>query len=135
MRVTLTPVLTTLLALACCGGALSGCAANVAKALEQESQWRITAYDNGRVESSRTVPRDSAEGAELLKWAKANHEGWSLSLQDYAPGLLISSPSFRLNLQTSLAVFGTGRLQYSKSISDEDLQRLRQALTAEAPTH
>lgn len=120
-------------ALVCCSAALGGCTVNVAKALGNEQQWTVTAYDHGRVQSSRTVARDSAEGAELLRWAKANPDGWSLALQDYVPDLLVSSPSFRLNLQTSQAVFGIGRLQYSKSISAEDLQRLRHALAADSP--
>jgi hypothetical protein len=122
-----------LIALVWCSAALGGCTADVAKALESESQWTVTAYDHGRVQSSRTVARDSAEGAELLRWAKANPDGWRLSLQDYVPDFLVSSPSFRLNLQTSQAVFGSGRLQYSKSIAAEDAQRLRNALAADSP--
>jgi hypothetical protein len=117
-----------------CFAALDGCTADVAKALQQEQQWTVTAYDKGRAQPPRTVRRDSPEGAELLKWAKANPDGWSLAAQDYVPDLLVSSPSFRLTLQSSLAVFGTGSLQYSKSISDEDSRHLRQSLTAKSPS-
>jgi hypothetical protein len=123
-----------LMALICCCSGLAGCTADVAKALGQEPQWTVTAYDGGRVKASRTVGRDSAEGAELLKWANANPDGWSFALQDYVPELLVSSPSFRLNLQATLVVFGTGRLQYSKRLSAEDSRRLRQVLTAESPS-
>jgi hypothetical protein len=123
-----------LIALICCCAALSGCRVDVAETLEQEKQWTVIAYDNGRAEPSRTVARDSPQAAELLKWAKAIPEGWNLALPDYVPGLLVFSPSFRLNLQSSLAVYSTGRLQYSKSISEAEYRRLRQVLAAESPS-
>jgi hypothetical protein len=114
-----------------CCGALSGCTQDVAKPLEQEAQWSVVVYDHGREQPSRTIRRDSPEGAELIKWAKANPDGWGLALPDYVPELLVFSPSFRLAFQSNLALFGTGWLQYSKSISEADYQRLRQVLGAE----
>jgi hypothetical protein len=115
-----------------CCAALSGCKLDVAKPLEQEAQWTVVAYDHGREQPSRTIRRDSTEGGEIIKWAKANPDGWSLALPNYVPELLVFSPSFRLTLQSNLALFGTGRLQYSKSISDAEYQRLRQILTTES---
>lgn len=120
----------SLIALICCCAALSGCTVDLTEALEHDTQWTVIAYDNGRAQPSRTVARESQQGAELLKWAKANPDGWSLALADYVPGLLVFTPSFRLCLQPSLAVFGTGRLQYSKPISEAEYRRLRQILAA-----
>lgn len=120
----------SLIGVICCCAGLSGCTVDVAKALEQDKQWAVIAYDNGHAQPQRTVARDSPQGAELVKWAKANGDGWSVAIADYVPGVLVFTPSFRLNLQSSLAAFSAGGLQYSKTLSEADYRRLRQILGA-----
>jgi hypothetical protein len=50
-----------------CSAILSGCTQDVAKRLEQEARWSVVVYEHGREQPSRTIRRDSPEGAELIK--------------------------------------------------------------------
>jgi hypothetical protein len=106
---------------------LSGCTEDVAQAIEQDESWTLHIYNNGGVQATKLVG-PGTERNELLKWAGDNANGWSLAMQDFVPCLLISGNSFRLNFLPTVAVFSSGPLQYSKSISGEEYQHLRQVL-------
>jgi hypothetical protein len=122
----------TLLLGICCG-VLSACRVDVAEALKQEQTLNIKIYDNGRVQSTSVIEQGTKR-EELLKWAEANPDGWSLAVADYVPDLLVYDKNVHLNIRPSFAVFRSGWLQYSKDVSDTDYQHLRQVLAAAPQT-
>jgi hypothetical protein len=111
-----------------CSAALCGCKVDLPHKLTLDDTWTITTYQQGRANEPKSVRKGSLEQKRLLAWAGDNVNGWSLAFATFSPDLLVTGPSFRLNVRGSFVVFGSGLLQYSKEISQSDYQRLRDAL-------
>jgi len=134
MRVNLRSMGWTKLCIICaCLLALPACSPNVVGTLEKDGgPWMLERYDNGRLIHSETVDTGSRRRADIINWAKANANGWRPSLSDYAPGVVVFSASFKLNLRSGFVVFGRGHLQYERSLASDEGRKLDELLTDRA---
>src|ERR1700729_1966577 len=109
-----------------CSVVVSGCKVDLPHKLAQDDIWTVTAYDRGRPGQPQIVRKGSSEQKRVLAWATDNVTGWKLAFATFSPEVLITGPSFRLDIHSHFVVFGAGRLQYSKDIPGSDYETLRQ---------
>lgn len=110
--------------------ALSACRPNIVGTLEGDrGPWTIETYDNGHLVHSETLDGSSRRRTEIINWVKANSDGWGLSFSDYAPGTILFGTSFKLNIRPGFVAFGSGHLQYDRTLSSAQGQALHELLT------
>ena len=114
-----------------CSVVVSGCKVDLPHKLAQDNIWTVTAYDRGRPGQPQIVAKGSSEQKRVLAWATDNITGWKLAFATFSPDVLVTGPSFRLDIHSDFIVFGAGRLHYSKDIRASDYESLRQALALE----
>jgi len=118
-------------AVTACLGSLFGCTVDLSKKIEQDDPWTVILFEHGRPGNPIIIRKVSQKRQHLLVWARNNSSGWGFTFATYAPDLNITGTSFRLNVHRDFVVFGSGRLQYSKKISEGDYQRLLAGLVSD----
>lgn len=107
-----------------CLGALSGCSPDVTSALSSVEHVKVVIYDSGAVVSESQVSTDSPEIRMLSEWASQHQDGWSGDTRSYAPGILISSPEFSVNILQNLIVVVISHDEHVRTLSEAEYAKL-----------
>ena len=64
----------------------------------------------------------------FVAWIDTNSSGWLPDERSYAPGILVRTPEFTLNVLPAVVVFGAKGDQHIHRLREDDYQRIVKAL-------
>lgn len=105
-------------------GLLAACAADVPDVLGSVDTVKVEIFKSGKVESQAAMSTEAQPVAALGRWLAANRRGWVRDERTYAPGILLSSEDFSINLLQSKIVVVSQHDEYVRDLSAEEYEAL-----------
>jgi len=103
---------------------LTACTADVPDLLGSVDTVKVAIFKSGRVENEAEMSTDAEPVASVRRWLSANRTGWVRDGRTYAPGILISTERFSINLLQSKIIVVSQHEEYVRDLSAEEYAAL-----------
>lgn len=114
--VALLPILTVSLLTACTG--------SVPDVLGSVDTVKVAIFKSGAVENEAEMSTEAEPVAALRRWLSANRRGWVRDERTYAPGILLSTERFSINLVRGKIIVVSEHEEYVRDLSAEEYAAL-----------
>jgi hypothetical protein len=106
------------------GGFAACTTTDVPNVLGSVDSVKITIFDSGEVTSENVVSTDVESIAVLEQWLITNRRGWNRDERTYAPGILLSTADFSINLLQRKIIVVSHHEEYVRDLSAEEYATL-----------
>jgi len=102
----------------------TACTADVPDVLGSTDTVRVAIFKSGEVENESVLSTNAEPVAALGRWLAANRRGWARDERTYAPGILLSTERFSINLLQGKIVVVSQHEEYVRDLSAEEYAAL-----------